>query len=188
MEENRGRRRKKGRGRRFLLFLARLSAAVAAALFVILYVFFRIPAAGGSMEPAVSGGDFVFVCRIAYLFHAPERYDVVAFRDNGGISLKRIVGLPGETVTIADGKIFINGTEQPEESAYLKNIDVAGRAGGSGVALGEDDYFVLGDNPSRSQDSRSETPGNVSRSDIIGDAWLSVDTSDLLPSFHLLIP
>lgn len=173
----------------FLLFLAKLAAAVAAALFIILYCFWRVPVSGSSMEPAVQAGSTVFVNRLVYLFRNPERYDIAMFRDESGtVSVKRIIGLPGETVTISDtGEILIDGEEPEGMSDYVGTVNVAGRAGGSGVTLGDDEYFVIGDNPSRSQDSRSASPGNVSGGELEGLAWLSVEWSGL-PGFRWLVP
>jgi len=126
---------------------------------------------GYSMEPAITQGSSVLVNRIWYAVKEPERFDVVAYRgENDEVQLKRIVGLPGETVQIIDQKLYIDGEQLFGASDYIDVIEIAGRASKS-VVLGADEYFVIGDNPKRSQDSRFENTGNISREQIVGRAW-----------------
>lgn len=136
----------------------------------------RVSNIGDSMNPVLKNGDVVLVDRILYNASRPKRGDVIVFRPNGNensnYSIKRIVGLPGETVQIKDGYVYINGKELEEEKTASK-IESAGIAEEE-VTLAGDEYFVLGDNRSASMDSRDADIGNVKRSEIYGKAWIRV--------------
>ncbi|MBU4285123.1 signal peptidase I [Patescibacteria group bacterium] len=124
---------------------------------------------GASMEPNFQDGDYLIVDEISYRFDAPERGDVVIFRyplDPSQFFIKRVIGLPGESIKVEDGKIFING-KALDESEYLEDIDTVGSVE---IKLAEDEYFVLGDNRQASSDSRKW--GEVDKKFIIGRAWL----------------
>lgn len=127
---------------------------------------------GSSMEPRLSNGQEVLINRIAYQFSAPSRGDVVAFRPNGNenahISIKRVIGVPGDTIRIVSGKVFINGIEFEDDWAHeTRDAGVASEQ----ILLEADQYFVMGDNRQSSEDSRSANVGNVSRGMIEGKAW-----------------
>ena len=111
-------------------------------------------------------------CSLSY--QSPARGDIVAFRkeENGHFSVKRIVGLPGETVQITDGTVLIDGEELTNQ-IYVSNIEYAGEAE-QPVELGEDEYFVIGDNHAASDDSRLPGIGAVTRDEIYGEAWFIV--------------
>ena len=123
-----------------------------------------------SMENTIMTGDRIFGNRLAYMFGLPERGDIVIFKypdDEKQLFIKRIIGLPGETVEIVDGKIFIDGSEQPISEPYILETMI-GDYGPYQVP--EDNYFVLGDNRNRSKDSRFWTNTYVSRNKISGKA------------------
>ncbi len=129
----------------------------------------------GSMEPTLSAGQTCLINEAAYRLGRPKRGDIIVFRSgNGrygeGIRIKRIVGLPGETVQISDGKILINGTAEEDQFASIVDPGLASEP----VTLDSDEYFVLGDNRNGSEDSRYDAVGNVAESDIIGKLWLRV--------------
>ncbi len=135
----------------------------------------RTEVVGNSMNPTLSDGDNLILYKLGYNIHDPERYDIIVFpfRDGSGKNyIKRIIGLPGETIRIdEDGFIYIND-ELLDESYGKEIIKMAGSAA-EGVTLGEDEYFVLGDNRNDSEDSRFSV-GKVKRSEIIGKAWLRI--------------
>ncbi len=139
----------------------------------IVYAFgIRTSVVGESMEPALSNGQEVLINKIAYQFSAPRQGDVIVFRPNGNenahLSVKRVVATPGDTVQIVQGKVVING------SVYTKDVAEDTRDAGvaaTAILLGADEYFVLGDNRSNSEDSRSANIGNISRGMIEGKAW-----------------
>ncbi|MBR1931864.1 MAG: signal peptidase I [Lachnospiraceae bacterium] len=142
------------------------------------YVGQRTQVDGESMETTLSNGDNLIVDKITYRFNDPKRFDIIVFpfkyKENT-YYIKRIIGLPGETVQIDnDGNIYING-ELLEES-YGREIirpETVGRAA-QPIELGEDEYFVLGDNRNNSSDSRTEAVGNIKRQDIVGRAWVRI--------------
>ena len=146
--------------------------------FIITFVGQRTVVDGTSMNPYLNDKDQLIVDKLSYRFHEPERFDIVVFPfryEKNTKYIKRIIGLPGETVQIdLDGNIYING-ERLEEN-YGKEViepDMIGRAI-EPVTLGEDEYFVMGDNRNNSSDSRTEIVGNVSREEIIGRALVRI--------------
>ncbi|MBR1853322.1 MAG: signal peptidase I [Lachnospiraceae bacterium] len=145
---------------------------------LITYVIQRTEVDGSSMEPTLSSGDNLFVDKISYRFRDPERFDIIVFpfryKENT-YYIKRIIGMPGETVRIdTDGSIYIN--EEKLEESYGKEVIRATNLGRAinPIELGDDEYFVMGDNRNNSSDSRTEAVGNIKRSDIIGRAWVRI--------------
>ena len=143
---------------------------------VVTYVGQRTKVIGSSMSPTLTDGDNLIVDKISYRFHDPERFDIVVFPFRYAEKtyyIKRIIGLPGETVFIdEEGTIYIDG-EVLDEHFGKEVIQDPGRAYET-ITLGEDEYFVMGDNRNLSQDSRFEYVGNVKREDIIGRAWIII--------------
>ena len=145
---------------------------------VITFVGQRTEVEGASMENTLHNGDNLIVDKLSYRFRDPERFDIIVFPfqyQTNTYYIKRIIGLPGETVQIMeDGSIYING-EKMEESYGREVIqpETIGRAA-EPIVLGEDEYFVMGDNRNNSSDSRTDIVGNIKREDIIGKAWLRI--------------
>lgn len=141
---------------------------------VIHYVGQRTQVSGMSMEYTLSDGDNLIVDKISYRFHDPERFDIIVFpffKEEETYYIKRIIGLPGETVQIGeDGAIFINGEEL--EESYGREVIQNPGAAAEPITLQEGEYFVLGDNRNASSDSRDPSVGMVKRENIIGRAWL----------------
>ena len=141
------------------------------------YIGQRTQVLGQSMEKTLTNQDNLIVDKLTYHFMKPHRYDIVVFPvdDSANVFyIKRIIGLPGETVQIIDGKIYVNNEELHEN--YGSEVISADRAGiaAQPVALEKDEYFVLGDNRNHSMDSRDPEVGNISKSVIIGKAWMRV--------------
>lgn len=144
--------------------------------FVIHFVGCRSRVDGSSMMPTLSDNDNLWVDKLSYRFGDPKRFDVIIFNyDEDTTYVKRIIGLPGETVRIdQDGNIFINEQLLKEDYGMEKILPTnLGRAN-QPVVLGEDEYFVLGDNRNNSQDSRWADVGNVNRKDIVGKVVLRI--------------
>lgn len=145
---------------------------------VVTYVGRRTIVDGSSMEPTLSDRDNLIVDKLTYHFREPARYDIIVIpaRYQPDVQyIKRIIGLPGETVYInEEGFIFIDG-ELLEETYGRERIapENRGRAAYP-VTLDKDEYFVLGDNRNDSMDSRSPAVGNIHRTTIIGRAWLRI--------------
>lgn len=143
---------------------------------VIHFVGQRTQVQGSSMEPTLSSEDNLIVDKISYRFHDPERFDIVVFpfryKDNV-FYIKRVIGLPGETVRIdEEGNILINGEILEED--YGKEVIVNPGRAYEEVTLAENEYFLMGDNRNNSTDSRDPSVGNVTRGEIIGRAWLRI--------------
>lgn len=139
----------------------------------------RINVVGVSMEPTLDSDQKILVNRFLYTISAPKRGDIIVFRPGGNPNshyyVKRVVGMPGETIQIMDGKLYINGSVV-EDEGYDK-IEDAGIAEKE-VALGSNEYFVLGDNRNASEDSRSANIGSISRESIYGKAWFHFRSED----------
>ena len=126
---------------------------------------------GSSMKPVLESGDVVLINRLAYDVGKPVRFDVVVFeREGQQPGIKRIIGLPGETVQIKNGSVYINGELLNAENG-LAEATIAG-AVEYPVELGDDEYFLLGDNRESSEDSRFSGIGNIKRENLIGRVWL----------------
>lgn len=153
-----------------------LLVVLCAVYLVIHYVGQRTQVEGRSMEPTLEDGNNLIVDKISYRFHDPERFDIIVFPfqyDKNTFYIKRIIGLPGETVQIDDeGNIYIDG-EILAEGYGKEVIENQGRAREL-ITLGDDEYFVMGDNRNNSSDSRDPAVGNINRKDIIGRAWLRI--------------
>lgn len=124
---------------------------------------------GPSMDDTLKDGQIVVVNKAAYTFSDVKRFDIVAYSDvvkKDYYDIKRVIGLPEETVQIKDGDIYIDG-DKLEQSIYEGRILNSGLAN-EAITLGEDEYFVLGDNVNNSEDSRFTNVGNILESEILG--------------------
>lgn len=158
-------------------WIVRIIVLIALAWFLVYSFFSQAEISGHSMEPGLTSDDVVLVDTLKYRFFSPSRMDVVVFlRPDGKENVKRIAGLPGETVVIQNGHIYIDGTLLSD--SRISEISLAGIAGNP-VVLGDQEYFLIGDNADSSEDSRFANIGNVRKSQIIGKAWLK-----LLPLKH----
>ena len=159
-----------------ILWIGEVVLAFGLACILVYFFGMTLSNVGQSMEPGIYSGDKVLVNRLAYRLKAPSYGDLVVFKPNGNENahyhIKRVVGRPGDTLTIESGRVFIDG-ELLEEKVLTEKIEDAGVAEG-GITLGTDEYFVLGDNRNNSEDSRSADIGMVRREDILGEAWFII--------------
>ena len=134
---------------------------------------------GHSMDPTLAHGENLIMDKLTYQFSDPDRFDIVIFpgpEEEGEhpYFIKRVIGLPGETVQIMDGKVYINGEELTDDvygiTDYIEQPGIVEEP----LTLGEDEYFCLGDNRPVSYDSRYEPVGPVHRSEIIGKVWIRI--------------
>ena len=164
---------------------ADLAAVAVLAVFVVLFFCDRVTVTGHSMEPVLAADDVVLVNRVQYHFSDPERYDIIVFTKEHGSGtktyVKRVIGLPGETVQIMNETVYIDGVPLEEET--LAHVSLSGLAD-EPVVLGENEYFVLGDNRDSSEDSRFAGIGNVKRSQIIGRVWFRIGPFENLGSIR----
>lgn len=128
----------------------------------------RVPSE--SMEKTIMTGDRFFGNRLAYLFDVPERFDIVVFKypdDESQLFVKRVIGLPGETVEIKDGKVYINGSETPLDDSFTPETPTGDYGP---YVVPEGSYFMLGDNRNHSGDSRFWKQPYVEKEKIVGKA------------------
>lgn len=167
--------KKPGMIREILGFLVYVAVVVGITFFIITFIGQRTYVSGSSMESTLSHGDNLIVDKITYRFADPKRYDIIVFPfryEENTYYIKRIIGLPGETIQIQDGSIYIDG-EILRESYGREVMKSAGLAA-EPIELGEDEYFVLGDNRNDSTDSREPNVGVIHRDEIIGRAWVRI--------------
>ncbi len=152
----------------------------AVAYFCVWYFGHKVSVIGDSMNPQLENGDITMINRLVYNVRKPKRGEIIAFKPNGNESthyyIKRVIGLPGETVKYADGNIWIDG-EVLEEEYETTEIEELGLLEDE-IELEEDEYFVLGDDRLNSEDSRMANVGNVKRSEIEGKVWMIVSPMD----------
>ncbi len=143
---------------------------------ILTYVGQRTRVSGHSMETTLSDGDNLIVDKLSYRFGDPKRYDIIVFpykyKENT-YYIKRIIGLPGETVQVTDGYAYIDG-ELLESDVYGAEIMDNSGIAGEPLTLDEDEYFVLGDNRNNSSDSRDPSVGILTRDDLLGRAWIRI--------------
>ena len=166
---------KTGIVREVLSFFLYVAIVVGITFLIIHFVGQRTYVSGSSMENTLSDGDNLIVDKITYRFSDPKRYDIIVFPyqyEENTYFIKRIIGLPGETVQIVDGTIYING-EVLDESYGREVMKNSGMAADP-ITLGDDEYFVLGDNRNDSTDSRDPSVGKIKRNQIIGRAWVRI--------------
>lgn len=157
--------------RRVCCWAVDIAVALAFAWFCLYCFGTQIPVSGQSMTPLLEPGDVVLMNRLAYDLGRPDRMDVVVFeREDKKTNVKRVVGIPGDVIQIRDGYLYVNG-EPLDEDDELGKVALAGLAE-IPVELGEDEYFLLGDNRDCSEDSRFANIGNVKREQILGKVWL----------------
>ena len=157
------------------------------ALFVVTCIIINAVIPSESMEKTIMTGDRLIGNRLAYGINLqigdkqickkmrdPKRFDIIIFRypdDESELYIKRIIGLPGETVEIKDGDVYIDGSKKPLDDSFT-----AEKTEGSfgPYTVPKDSYFVMGDNRNNSSDSRTDMVGNIKRENIIGKAWLRI--------------
>ena len=157
---------------------------VGMAMFLAFFVVYSIGTVtsviGVSMENSLYNGQKVMINRLSYMLFSPQKGDVIVFQPNGNKNshyyIKRVIAVPGETVQIMDGKVYVDGELEADSDSYDKIAD-AGVAENE-IQLGDDEFFVLGDNINNSEDSRSTNIGNVQRDTIIGRAWFHMASQE----------
>ena len=161
--------------REFRKLFVYAAVVIGLTFFVITFVAQRTQVNGESMYPALHDKDNLIVDKFSYHFCDPKRYDIVVFPyhyKDRTYYIKRVIGLPGETVQIKDGCVYIDGQRLDEHFSEEKIQNAA--LASEPIVLGKDEYFVLGDNRNASEDSRFPDVGKVKRKEIIGLAWIRI--------------
>ena len=165
---------KKSIGQELVELLVRIILLLFICYLIVIFLGQGTVVSGSSMHLILEYNDNLIVDKISYRFQDPERFDVVVFDyQDGRYFIKRVIGLPGETIQIINGSVYINNVLLEEDTYGNEKIVYAGRAS-QPITLGENEYFVLGDNRNGSKDSRVEEVGNVKRSQIQGKALLRI--------------
>ena len=164
------------RVRRVLIWIFEIMVTLAFAVLTSMMLFQSVTMQENSMEPTLTVGSRYFVNKLVYKTSSPKRGDIIVFRtnasDDAALHVRRVIGLPGETIQIVNGKILING-ESYKEGKGFPEINNAGLAA-NGITLEAGEYFVLGDNRNNSEDSRYGTIGRVNKKYIIGKLWFQI--------------
>ena len=170
-----------------VIWLLLIVLTITASYFITTIVFVKTAVAGVSMEPTLMEGQVVIVNKIEYYLKSPKRNDVIVYkqsnREHSYYEIKRVIGLPGETVKIKNGIIYIND-EALKEKVKTETIENAGLAE-EGIKLDDNEYFVLGDNRNDSEDSRFASVGNVLKNEILGKAIATEKPFTLVDSLNL---
>lgn len=159
-----------------------ISISLAIILGTKIFVVQHVRVEGTSMTPTLVDDQHLLIEKISYRFKDIERFDIVVFRpyynEKNIFYVKRVIGLPGETVQIKDNTIFIDG--KPLKENYSEDYYTDGKMAMSEMKLGDNDYFVLGDNRDVSKDSREKEIGLLNRKSIIGKAWFGIYPLDTI--------
>lgn len=162
-------------GREILSTLIYIAVVLVLTFLIVHFVGQRTQVDGLSMYPTLEDRDNLITDKITYRFKDPQRFDIIVFPyklEKHTYYIKRIIGLPGETVQIIDQKVYIDGEALNE--TYGRELMEDPGSFAEPITLAEDEYFVLGDNRNNSTDSRSPQVGLIKRDDIIGRAWLRI--------------
>ncbi len=155
------------------VWAAQLALVIGLAAVIVYFFGVRVPVVGQSMAGTLESGDTVLVNRFVYRMFNPKQNDIIVFLPNGNEKsyyyIKRVIATPGDTVQIKDGRVYVNDEpfEEKIENPYVENALLAEEP----IVVGEDEYFVLGDNRGNSEDSRYANIGNVKKEHILGKAW-----------------
>lgn len=170
-----------------IFWVIEIALVILAAYLIIEYAVEKTTMMGLSMNTTLNDSEKIIINKLAYIKNEPERNDVIVFcqskNGHGFYNIKRVIGLPGETVEIIGGEVYINGEKLQEVIKGLENMRVAGLAQ-EAIVLGENEYFVLGDNRNYSEDSRFANIGIIVRSDIIGKAWLRLEPFSIIDKIN----
>lgn len=185
MEEREAARKKMIR--EIIIWVIELAAVILLTYVIVAFGLVRISMIGESMSPTLADGNSIIVNKMVYRFSSPKRFDVVVFKQNGSehsyYNIKRVIGLPGETVQIKDGEIYIDGEKLEEEYDFdaISNGGLANEA----ITLDSKEYFVLGDNRNASEDSRYANIGLIIKDDIVGKAWIRVNPFNFVSKINM---
>ena len=159
-----------------ITWVVEIAIVLGIAFVFVYYIGMRTSVVGQSMTPVLKNNQEILINRFVYLLTDPKPNDIIVFLPNGNEKshyyVKRVIAVPGDTVQIKDGAVYVKG-ELFEEKTQEEAIENAMMAENE-ILVGEDEYFVLGDNRNNSEDSRYASIGNVKKEHITGEAWMIV--------------
>ena len=159
------------------LFIGEIVITLFIAFVIVYCAGMKVTVVGNSMEDTLEDGETVFVNRLTYHLTDPKAGDVIVFLPNGNENshyyIKRVVAVPGDTVQIIDGVLYVNGEMFDEEDTEaIQNPGLAEEE----ITVGEGEFFVLGDNRNSSEDSRYANIGSIKKEYIVGKVWFHIDS------------
>lgn len=163
-----------------------IGAVVFIAFLLVHFGLMRYTIVDSSMDNSIKNNQDIVINKGAYLLFSPKRFDVIAFTRTDDVQLidepiilvRRVIGLPGEKVQIKNGCVYINNEKLEEK--YEMEVMNSGGLSEAEITLGEDEYFVLGDNRNDSEDSRFRSFGNVKKANITGEVIFKLDSFGLI--------
>ena len=168
--------------KKVLIWIFEITVTLIFAVLTSMMLFQSVTMQESSMEPTLAVGSRYFINKLAYKTSSPQRGDIIVFRtnasDDASLHIRRVIGLPGETIQIVNGRILINGETYKEGKDFpaIKNPGMAAKA----ITLEAGEYFVLGDNRNHSEDSRYGDIGRVNKKYITGKLWFQISpTKDI---------
>ena len=167
---------KKGYVKDIIEMLIYFVVVIVSVLLIHQFVGQQIEVSGSSMESTLHNEDHLILEKLSYEMGDPKRFDIIVFRpyseEKDTYYIKRVIGLPGETIQIIGSDIYINNKLLVEDygNEPIQNPGIAETA----IVLGENEYFLLGDNRNNSKDSRDPSVGKVERDAILGRAWVRI--------------
>lgn len=146
----------------------------------------RTNVVGQAMSETLDNGDQVLINKFVYVISNPKAGDIIVFLPNGNEKshyyVRRVIGVPGDTIQIKDGSVYVNG-QRYNEKTEVATMEEAGIASEE-IKLGDNEYFVLGDNRNNSEDSRYANIGNVKKEYIVGQAWFCLESEEGMGFIH----
>ena len=170
-----------------VIFVAQILAVILLAYLIVNYTVEQTTVYEDSMSPTLVSDDKILIDKFTYRLSEPSRFDVIVFletdREHSYYNIKRIIGLPGETIQITDNAILIDGEiiEEPIQTEEMDNYGLATEP----IILDENEFFVLGDNRNSSEDSRFANVGNIIKDDILGRAWIRTNDFNFISKLNL---
>ena len=167
-------------------YIVECAVVIAIAYTLVSFFGLRTSVVGNAMLETLANDEQIWVNRFVYIVSSPKPGDVVVFLPNGNEKshyyVRRVIAGPGDKVKISDGAVYVNG-ELYNEKGTVASIEDPGIAADE-IKLGDDEYFVLGDNRNNSEDSRLANIGNVKKEYIIGKAWFHFRSFGNMGTIH----
>ena len=173
-KENADKEQKRSFKREVFSWIACIVVTILLTEFILNFVIINANIPSGSMENTIMTNDKLIALRTSYWFKDPKRGDIIIFKypeDEREWYIKRVIALPGETVQVKDGKVYINGSSKPLSEPYIKEEPVEDFGP---YTVPKNGYFVMGDNRNHSMDSRDPSVGVLTKEDLIGRAWVRI--------------